>query len=100
MSLQKIELAPRSDGQRYRRVTLAVEADGAVTLSSLDVTDAALATWGLGTEEVTLSVARQHVARLALALAAEILADADGASDRLAEICERRGVAVRIACWD
>jgi hypothetical protein len=40
------------------------------------------------------------VARLALALAAEILADADGASDRLAEICERRGVAVRIACWD
>lgn len=96
----RIELAPRSDGARYRRVTLAVEADGGVSLTSLQVADARLATWGLETDELTLTVAREDVGRLALALAAEILAGGEGAADRLVDICQRRGVPARLACWD
>jgi hypothetical protein len=94
-----IELAPRSDGARYRRVTLAVEADGSVSLSSLDVSDASLAAWGLGAEELTLTVAREDVGRLALALAAEILAGGAEAVPRLREICERQGVSCRVTEW-
>jgi hypothetical protein len=56
------------------------------------------AAW-LDDDEVTLSVAPEHVARLALALAADILSGGDGAVARLARICEDHDVPCRIACW-
>jgi hypothetical protein len=99
MRLQQLELAPRTDGARYRRVTLTVERDGAISLKDLDVGDGPGAAWGLDAEEVTLSVPAGAVGRLALALAAEILKGGDGAVGRLAEICETHDVPCRIACW-
>jgi hypothetical protein len=93
------ELSRRSDGARYRRVTLTIEGSGAITLNAHEMGGGADAAWGLDDDEVTLSVPADQVARLALALAAEIL---DGGKDqvsRLAEICEANDVPCRIACW-
>jgi hypothetical protein len=98
MTPQKLELAPRPDGARYRRVTLTVEHDGVVSLLSHERGADLRAAWQ-DDEEVTLSVAPDHVARLAAALAAEILSGGRDAIARLAEICEEHDVPCRIACW-
>jgi hypothetical protein len=95
---QTLELAPRSDGARYRRVTLTVAGDGAVTLRAHEMGAGDLAAWQ-DDDEVTLSVAPGQVARLALALAADILAGGDDAVARLTRICEDHDVPCRIACW-
>jgi hypothetical protein len=94
-----LELAPRSDGARYRRVTLAVDCSGSVTLNAHEMGAGAEAAWGLDDEEVTLSVAPEQVPRLAAALAAEILRGGQDAVARLAQICESNDVPCRIACW-
>jgi hypothetical protein len=99
MTPHRLELAPRSDGARYRRVTLVVEHDGALTLDTHEMGAGLWAAWGLDDEEVTLSVAPDQVARLALALAAEILKEGQGAAARLAQICEEHDVPCRIARW-
>jgi hypothetical protein len=94
-----IELAPRSDGARLRRVRLSIERDGALMLNELDLGAHELAAWGLDVEEVTLTVPREAVGRLAAALAAEILSGGQGAVARLRGICEREDVPCRIASW-
>ncbi len=99
MTPQSLELAPRSDGARYRRVTLAIERSGAISLNALDMGAEPDAAWGLDGEEVTLSVPPDAVNHLALALAAEILKGGKDAVTRLAEICEANDVPCRIACW-
>ena len=99
MTPQRLELSPRSDGARYRRVTLAVERDGAITLNAHDMGAGAGAEWGLDDAEVTLSVPPDQVGRLALALAAELLKGGKGATKQLADICEAHDVPCRIACW-
>jgi len=98
MTPQRVELAPRSDGARYRRVTLAVESDGAISLNAHEFGAGPAAAW-LDDEEVTLSVSPDQVGRLALALATEILKGGHGALERLAEICETNDVPCRISCW-
>jgi hypothetical protein len=99
MTPQRLELAPRSDGARYRRVTLIVKSDGAISLNAHEMGASLGAAWGLDDEEVTLSVGREEVGRLAVALAAEFLGNGKDAVERLAEICEAHDVPCRIACW-
>jgi hypothetical protein len=99
MTPHRHELAPRSDGARYRRVTLVIDQNGALTLDAHQMGAGSWAAWGMDDEELTLSVAPEQVARLALALAAEILKDGQGAAQRLAQICEDYDVPCRIACW-
>ena len=99
MTPQRVELAPPSDGARYRRVTLIVEQDGALSLNLHEMGGAAGAEWGLDDEEVTLTVAPAHVGRLALALAAELLKGGSGDVKHLSEICQDHAVPCRIACW-
>jgi hypothetical protein len=99
MTSQTVDLAPRSDGARYRRVTLAVEPDGAITLNALDLGAGPGAEWGLDEEELSLSVPPEQVGRLALALAAEVLKGGEDAVQRLAKICEANDVSCRIATW-
>jgi hypothetical protein len=99
MTPQRLELAPRSDGARCRRVTIAVRGDGAITLNAHDMGAGPADAWGLDDEEVTLSVAREHVGRLALALAGEILKGGNDSVQRLTEICEANDVPCRIARW-
>ena len=99
MTPQRIELAPKSDGARYRRVTLAVEHDGAISLNAHEMGGGPGAEWGLDDEEVTLSVAPDQVGRLAAALAAEFLKGGKDAVTRLSEICEANDVPCRISCW-
>ncbi|HWF75780.1 MAG TPA: hypothetical protein VN694_01265 [Caulobacteraceae bacterium] len=99
MTPQRRELAPRADGSRYRRVTLAIDCNGSISLAAHEMGGGADAAWGLDEEEVTLSVAPEQVARLAAALAAEILKGGQDAVARLAQICETNDVPCRIACW-
>jgi hypothetical protein len=99
MTPERRELAPRSDGARYRRVTLAVDRDGALTLNAHDMGAGDADAWGLDDEEVTVIVPPEQVGRLALALASEILEGGDQAVKRLTEICQANDVDCRIACW-
>jgi hypothetical protein len=99
MTSQHIELSPRSDGARYRRVRLVVERDGTITLHAHEMGAGSGAEWGVDDEEITLSVPPDQVARLALALGAEILKGGDRALSKLADICEANDVAFRVACW-
>jgi len=99
MTPQSRELARRSDGARYRRVTLIVEHDGALSLNLHEMGAGLGAEWGLDDEEVTLTVPPAHVGRLALALAAELLSGGAGDLKQLTEICEANDVPCRIACW-
>jgi hypothetical protein len=98
MPTEQIELAPRSDGARYRRVTLAVEGDGGVVLHSHEMGPGADAGW-LDDEEITLSVPSDQVGRLAMALAAELLKGGKDAVGRLAAICEDHNVPSRTSHW-
>jgi hypothetical protein len=93
-----IELAPRSDGARYRRVSLALE-DGALVLTSHEMGASLEAAWGLDDEEITVRIAPDQLARLAQALIAERLAGGDDAGAVLGELCEEHGIDYRTACW-
>jgi len=93
----RVELLPRSDGDRYRRSTLFVEQTGAITLNAHEMGASLEAAWGVDDNEVTLTVAPEHVARLALALAAEILKGGPASVTRLEEICKANNVSCRIA---
>jgi hypothetical protein len=94
-----VELAPRSDGARYRRVSLALEKDGALVLTSHDMGASREAAWGFDDEEVTVQIAPDHLAQLALALVAERLAGGKDAVQQLNELCEEHGIDCRTACW-
>ena len=94
-----IELTPRSDGARYRRVSLVIEPCGALVLRSHEMGASQQAAWGLDDDEVTLSVAADDVSRLAMALAAEMLKGGKGAVARLAERCEDYDVPYQSARW-
>jgi hypothetical protein len=95
----RIELLRRSDGPRYRRVTLIVERSGALALNVHEMGATLEAAWGADDEEVTLSVSPDEVGRLALALAAEVLKGGADAVARLGDICDSNDVPCRIACW-
>ncbi len=99
MTLHRLELVPRSDGGRRRRVTLIVERDGAISLNKHEMGAWPSAAWGLDDDEVTLSVSRDQLGRLALALAAEILAGEKDAVGRLAALCAFNDIPCRVARW-
>jgi hypothetical protein len=94
-----VELAPRSDGARYRRVSLALEQDGAMLLTSHEMGASLEAAWGLDDEEVTVRIAPEQLARLALTLVAERLAGCKDAVQQLNDLCDEHGVDCRTACW-
>jgi hypothetical protein len=94
-----LELSPRRDGARYRRVTLAVADDGSLVLHTHEMGASLEAAWGVDDDESTLSVPANQLGRLALALAAEVLKGGDDALARLREICEDHDVSCRIANW-
>jgi len=96
---EKLQLAPRTDGARYRCVTLTLEGDGALILSSHEMGGSLEAAWGMDDDEVTVSVPPEALGRLTLALAAELLNGRKDAVDRLAEICEAHDVPFRAASW-
>jgi hypothetical protein len=95
---EKLELAARTDGARYRRVTLMLGGDGLI-LSSHEMGGSPEAAWGADDDEVTVSVPPQALGRLTLALAAELLKGRKDAVDRLAEICRAHDVPFRAASW-
>jgi hypothetical protein len=95
----RIELAPKSDGARYRRITLELEADGAVFLRSHAMGAAFEAVWGVDDEEITVRLPAAEVARLALALIAEQLAGERDAARALIELCETHEIGSETANW-
>jgi hypothetical protein len=99
MTPEKLELLRPSDGARYRRVTLAIERDGAITLHEHEMGAANDDVWGVDDRELTLSIPPDQVGRLALVLASEMLKGERQAARRLTEICEANELDCKIACW-
>lgn len=95
----RTDLLPKSDGARYRRLTLTQERDGALVLLWHDLGGGPGAAWGLDDEEVTLRVPAAQVGRLALALATELLKGRTDAVAALSAICEDYGVDHQVALW-
>ncbi len=93
-----VELTPPSDGARYRRVALVLEG-GDMVLSSHEMGASLEAAWGLDDEEITVRIAPDQLARLALALVAERLAGGEDAAQALSDLCDEHGVDYRTACW-
>jgi hypothetical protein len=93
-----IELLPRSDGARRRRLTLSHDGDGGLVLAWHEMGAAWDAPW-TDDEEVTLEVPKEQLATLALALAAELFRGRADAVRRLAAICEAHDIEHRIALW-
>jgi hypothetical protein len=94
-----VDLAPRSDGARYRRVSLVLEPGGALELTSHEMGASFEAAWGLDDEETTLRIAPDQLARLTLALLADRLGSGQDAVRVLADLCDEHGVEYRAACW-
>jgi len=94
-----LELSPRRDGPRYRRVTLAIADDGSLVLHMHEMGASLEAAWGLDDDEATLSVPADELARLVVVLAAEVLKGGDDALARLNGICEAHDISCRIASW-
>jgi hypothetical protein len=97
-STTTLELSPRSDGARYRRVSLALE-DGELVLAYHDLGASLEAAWGVDDEEITIRIERNQLARLAVALVAERLVAGNDPVRRLADLCDEHGVDYRAACW-
>jgi hypothetical protein len=93
-----IELLPRSDGARRRRLTLSHNHDGGLVLGWHEMGAAPEAPW-TDDEEVTLEVPKEQLAALALALAAELLRGRPDAVRQLAAICEAHDIEHRVALW-
>src|ERR1700761_5387606 len=90
---RSVELAPRSDGARYRRLSLQAGADGSLVLLSHDLGNGEGAEWGLDDEEITVTLQPEAVARLALALVAERLQGRTNPAATLVELCDEHDVA-------
>jgi hypothetical protein len=93
-----IELLPRSDGARRRRLTLSHNHDGGLVLTWHEMGAASEAPW-TDDEEVTLEVPKEQLATLALALAEELFRGRTDAVPRLVAICEAHDIEHRVALW-
>jgi hypothetical protein len=80
-------------------VTLAIDAAGALTLTTHDMGTADDAAWGIDDEERTLVVGSEDVALLACSLVAENLKDEPDPVGAFAKLCERFGISARLAWW-
>jgi hypothetical protein len=92
-------LLPPSDGQRYRQLSLALNAHGDLVLTAHEMGASLEAAWGADDLERTLTIPRQAVGRLAFSLLCEQLAGHADAFDQLAAFCEDYDLAHVEACW-
>jgi hypothetical protein len=99
MAATRIELAQKSDGERYSRLTLALEADGSLVLTAHSTGASMLAAWGVDDEEITVRIPSHEVRRLALGLVAEQIRGRADASRVLADLCEMHAIDVEVASW-
>ena len=99
LTRQRIELAPKSDGARYRRLTLERRGDGGLLLRSHIMGGAFEAAWGVDDEEITVRLAAGQVGRLALALLAERLTGEVDPAKALIDLCDTHEIEVETANW-
>jgi hypothetical protein len=92
-------LLPRSEGTRYRQLTLELDASGAIALTWHETGAAPEAAWGGDDNEVTLRVRSDAVARLAFAMIEEQLRGRTDGLDQLRALCTRHGIEHDLACW-
>lgn len=92
-------LLPPSDGARYRQATLALGANGDLTLTAHEMGGSLEAAWGADDDERTLTIPREAVARLAFALLREQLRGHPDALYQLSAFCEDHGLAHTLASW-
>jgi hypothetical protein len=96
---ERVELAPRSDGARYRRITLDLEADGTVFFRFHETGGSLQAVWGADDKEITVRISADQARRLAFNMIAERLKDQPDPSRALIALCEARGIEFEAAQW-
>ncbi|HEX4184074.1 MAG TPA: hypothetical protein VHY34_12530 [Caulobacteraceae bacterium] len=99
IGVSRIELAQKSDGDRYSRLTLALEADGSLVLTEHSTGASMLAVWGVDDQEITVRIPSHEVRRLAFSLVAEHLRGQADASRILTDLCEAHDIDFGIASW-
>lgn len=99
MTRGRLELARRSDGARYSRLTLDREVGGDLVLRAHTMGAAFEAAWGCDDEEITVRIPADQAAKLAFALLGERLKDGPDAARDLVDFCETAGVAFETALW-
>ena len=98
-STERRDLIAPSDGARYRRLTLEIEADGSLLLTSHALGASLEAAWGVDDEEVMVRVPASQLPRLAMAAAAQCLHGRPDAAEAMIELCEANGVSFQAAMW-
>lgn len=98
-SIERRDLIAPSDGARYRRLTLEIDADGSLLLTSHALGGSLEAAWGLDDEEITVRVPASHLPRLAMAAAAQCLQGRPDAAEAMIELCEANDVSFQAALW-
>jgi hypothetical protein len=98
VEFEPIALLAKSDGARWRRLTLARGKDGALVMTAHDMGGAPEAAWS-DDREVTLEVPQEALAQLAVALAAELFRGRTDAVAQLASICDAHDIEHRVALW-
>jgi len=93
------QLLPRSDGARYRRLALELDASGDLVLTLHEMGANLAAAWGADDQEVTVRIAGKAVARLAHTLLSERLSGRRDGLEELLALCEEHGVEHELACW-
>jgi hypothetical protein len=88
----------RSDGARYESIDAFVEAGG-LKLHQHETGPSAQDSWGRDDYEATLEIAREDVARLALALLAAGFGDRPDALTQLRLFCAHEGIPHNFAVW-
>lgn len=92
-------LLPRSEGTRYRQLTLVLDASGGLTLTWREMGVTPEAAWGADDNEVTLHVRGEDAARLTFALLSERLEGRPDGLDDLLALCARNNVEHQLARW-
>ena len=93
------QLLHPSDGARYRRLALELDANGDLILTFHEMGANLEAVWGADDNEVTLRIAGKAVGRLAHALLSERLSGRRDGLEELLALCEEHGVEHELACW-
>jgi hypothetical protein len=93
------QLLSPSDGARYRRLALDLEANGDLVLTFHEMGAALEAAWGADDQEITLRIGGKAVPRLAHVLLSERLSGRNSGLAELVALCEEHGVEHELACW-
>lgn len=99
MNAREAQLASQTTRAESRKVSLLLQQDGSIQVSTLDVGPTALRTWGSDDYEFWVTVPPDAVGALAFELLRERLNGKLDGTDCLTQFCEANGVSQEWGSW-